>query len=251
MLPSCGDPMRRKPECLRARAPCRRLGPSQLPIVVEAAAAVSCGLEIGVGKQRTGNVLRPPPGRPARTVGTLAGQRQSTNAHQEREMERASRATPDKRLRTQDVGVNWHGYQRRGVVGGVKERPMSSYTIRVPRVPVSKNGPDGYLRSHWTKRTKERDAWTYEIMAAGRRVHLPEVRNGEHRKVLIHQVRPRKFSDPDNLVGSCHVLLDSLVLAHYLHSDSLDFCEWKVTQEAARPKLGRLAETVITIQVQE
>ena len=90
--------------------------------------------------------------------------------------------------------------------------------LSIPDVPISPNGPKGYLRMHWAKRAKYNEAWAWRIRGA---MGWPAVfdQAPDMARVTIVQYR-RKMLDVDNLYSSCKCLLDGLVDWELIADDS-------------------------------
>jgi hypothetical protein len=115
--------------------------------------------------------------------------------------------------------------------------PVRSYNparivLSIPDVPVSPNGPKGYLRMHWAKRAKYNEAWAWRIRGA---MGWPAVfdQAPDMARVTIVQFRKRLL-DEDNLWASCKCLLDGLVDWELIADDSPDHIELTVRQEVAK-----------------
>ena len=104
--------------------------------------------------------------------------------------------------------------------------------LSIPDVPVSPNGPKGYLRMHWAARARYNESWAWKVRAAmgypGILEQAPDMA-----RVTIVQYR-RKMLDVDNLYSSCKCLLDGLVDWELIADDSPDHIELTVRQEVAK-----------------
>ncbi len=99
--------------------------------------------------------------------------------------------------------------------------------LEIPRIPPS---PNELLGFHWRHRKRNSDTWHKEIVYALLTAGYPLQRLPyERAKVTIHR-QSRGELDPDNLIGSVKVILDSLRYAHVLVDDSPKHLELVVTQ---------------------
>lgn len=114
-----------------------------------------------------------------------------------------------------------------------------SFTFEVPTVPKRPNGPDGFLRMHWTKRSKYFQGWQWEIRAVLPRGWSWEP--PEFATVRIHQVR-KGLLDKDNLYSSCKPCLDALIKLGLIKDDGPKYCDPIATQEK-----GKVLKTTFTI----
>jgi len=115
--------------------------------------------------------------------------------------------------------------------------PVRSYNparivLSIPDVPVSPNGPKGYLRMHWAKRAKYNEAWAWRIRGA---MGWPAVfdQAPDKARVTIVQFRKRLL-DEDNLWASVKPIVDGLEDWQLLVDDSPAHCELVVRQEIAK-----------------
>ena len=104
--------------------------------------------------------------------------------------------------------------------------------LSIPDVPVSPNGPKGYLRMHWAKRAKYNEAWAWKVRAA---MGYPGILNQapDMARVTIVQYR-RKMLDTDNLWASVKPIVDGLEDWQLLVDDSPAHCALTVKQEVAK-----------------
>ena len=118
--------------------------------------------------------------------------------------------------------------------------------LTIPRIPPSPNGPGGYLRLHWTKRRKDKEAWKWEVMRATAKVRgigdMFKPAPSRRVKVTIHQVRARLL-DRDNLWASVKHICDSIVVCGLARDDSEKWMDLSVSQET-----GKDHRTEITIE---
>jgi hypothetical protein len=93
---------------------------------------------------------------------------------------------------------------------------------------------------HWTKRQKERKAWTDVFIYA----RLPYACG--KRKVKITSYRQRMLDMP-NLVGGCKGLIDGLVHSHLLMDDCMSCAEFEYEQSHAKESPTGEACTVVEL----
>ena len=127
------------------------------------------------------------------------------------------------------------------------QTPNGCIHLSIPDVPVSPNGPKGYLRMHWAKRAKYNEAWAWRIRGA---MGWPAVfdQAPDKARVTITQYRKRTM-DYDNLVASCKCVLDALVDWELIADDSPDHIELVVKQEKSAETHTEIEILVVPVDV--
>jgi Holliday junction resolvase RusA-like endonuclease len=110
--------------------------------------------------------------------------------------------------------------------------------FEIPVVPLS---PNVSLRRYWGARRKDLARYEAEMLYAVGNVRFAS-RLNKKAIMKIHQVRKRRL-DPDNLVGSCKLLIDACRYLELIRDDSEKWLSLQVSQETGRP-----VRTLIEIQ---
>lgn len=114
--------------------------------------------------------------------------------------------------------------------------------ITVPMVPPSPNQLRRTYR-HYQAYKRLRDGWQRTIWAL-KGSSASSWESNPRGKVLVRiHIEHGRLFDPDNLVGACKPVLDSLKNLCFIRDDSTEFLELKVTQE-------RSIERKTTIEIQ-
>ena len=82
------------------------------------------------------------------------------------------------------------------------------------------------LRQHWTKRRKERQAWSAMLATGG-----PPTRGAPWKAQVVVLVYRKRLQDPDNQVASVKPLVDALRARGWLYDDSAEHVELTVWEQ--------------------
>jgi len=98
-------------------------------------------------------------------------------------------------------------------------------------LPIVTNSPNRLLRMYWTERYKIQKDYGILLNAAIEDKH--KVKTEQPRRVEIYSFR-KQLLDPDNLYGSCKLLIDAMQQVGLIWDDNSDYLSLSVFQEIDR-----------------